>query len=70
MLRLRCLIVDETGFPNKGVHSFGVARRYCGTLGKIHNCQVGVSIHLATPMVSVPLDWGLYLSAAWTALRR
>src|SRR5712671_7338671 len=54
-------IVDDTGFPKKGVHSVGVARQYCGQLGKQDNCQVAVSLSLSTERGSVPIDWRLYL---------
>ena len=54
-------IVDDTGFPKKGTHSVGVARQYCGQLGKQDNCQVAVSVSLATERGSVPMDWRLYL---------
>lgn len=57
---------DDTGFPKKGEHSVGVARQYSGTLGKVGNCQIGVSMHLATQAGSVPLDWELYLPEEWT----
>lgn len=56
---------DDTGFPKKGKHSVGVARQYSGTLGKVGNCQIGVSMHLATPAGSLPLDWELYLPEEW-----
>jgi SRSO17 transposase len=59
-------IVDDTGFPKQGRHSVGVARQYSGTLGKVGNCQVAVSIHLATDEASVPLDFRLYLPRSWT----
>jgi len=52
-------IVDDTGFPKKGEHSVGVARQYCGQLGKQDNCQVAVSLSLATEQGSVPIDWRL-----------
>lgn len=59
-------IVDDTGFPKQGQHSVGVARQYSGTLGKVANCQVAVSLHHATEQASVPLDWVLYLPERWT----
>jgi SRSO17 transposase len=60
-------IVDDTGFPKKGDKSVGVARQYSGTLGKVANCQVAVSLHLATDEGSMPLNYQLYLPEAWTA---
>ncbi len=59
------LILDETSFPKKGDHSVGVARQYCGALGKTANCQVAVSVHLGTDTACLPLTWGLYLPQAW-----
>ena len=58
-------IVDDTGFPKFGRHSAGVARQYCGALGKVGNCQIGVSINAATSVASCPLDWRLYLPGEW-----
>jgi SRSO17 transposase len=64
-------VVDDTGFPKKGTHSVGVARQYSGTLGKVGNCQVAVSLHYATDDAAVPLDFQLYLPEEWlTAERR
>ena len=63
-------IVDDTGFPKKGEHSVGVARQYCGQLGKQDNCQVAVSLSLASRRGSVPIDWRLYLPEVWTKDRR
>lgn len=62
-------IIDDTGFPKKGKHSVGVARQYCGQLGKQDNCQVAVSISLATPTASLPVAYRLYLPKDWAADR-
>src|SRR6201998_3163569 len=58
-------IIDETSFPKAGQHSVEVARQYCGTLGKIANCQVAVSLHWSSTEASCPLVWRLYLPRAW-----
>ena len=60
-------IIDDTGFPKKGKHSVGVARQYCGMLGKQDNCQVAVSVSLACDQGSVPVAWQLYLPEEWAA---
>lgn len=60
-------VVDEVGFPKQGQHSVGVARQYSGTLGKVGNCQVAVSLHYTTEDGSLPLDWRLYLPERWIA---
>ncbi|APU43881.1 hypothetical protein BSL84_33305 [Streptomyces sp. TN58] len=57
--------VDDTGFPKDGRASPGVARQYSGTLGKVGNCQIGVSLHAASDSASCPLSWRLFLPAAW-----
>lgn len=62
---LRAWIVDDTGFPKKGQHSVGVARQYCGQLGKQDNCQVAVSLSVANDHASLPLAYRLYLPQAW-----
>src|SRR6478609_5443362 len=54
-------IVDDTGFPKQGKHSVGVQRQYSGTLGKIGNCQVAVSLSVATRTEHLPVDFALYL---------
>ena len=59
-------ILDDTGFRKYGKHSVGVARQYCGQLGKTENCQVAVSLSLATVEGSLPLDYRLYLPKEWT----
>jgi SRSO17 transposase len=58
-------IIDETSFPKAGDHSVGVARQYCGTLGKVANCQVAVSLHWSSAEASCPLSWRLYLPQEW-----
>lgn len=58
-------IVDDTSFPKKGGHSVGVARQYCGQLGKQDNCQVAVSLSLANEQASLPVAWRLYLPRRW-----
>jgi SRSO17 transposase len=58
-------IVDDTGFPKQGRHSVGVARQYCGMLGKQDNCQVAVSVTLACQGGSLPVAWRLYLPKEW-----
>ena len=58
-------IVDDTGFPKKGRHSVGVARQYCGQLGKQDNCQVAVSLSIANAAASLPIAWRLYLPEIW-----
>ncbi|MDQ1817649.1 IS701 family transposase [Massilia sp. CCM 9210] len=60
-------IVDDTGFPKKGKHSVGVARQYCGQLGKQDNCQVAVSVSLATELGSIPIAYQLYLPKDWAS---
>jgi len=58
-------IIDDTGFPKKGKHSVGVARQYCGQLGKQDNCQVAVSLSLANRHASLPVAYRLYLPEDW-----
>jgi SRSO17 transposase len=62
---VRYWIVDDTGFPKQGEHSVGVARQYCGQLGKQDNCQVAVSLSAANDRASLPVAWRLYLPEAW-----
>jgi SRSO17 transposase len=63
-------IVDDTAYPKKGRHSVGVARQYCGPLGKPDNCQVAVSVSLANDAVSLPVAYRLYLPESWAQDRR
>jgi SRSO17 transposase len=61
----RFWIVDETGMPKKGEHSVGVARQYCGELGKVESCQVLVSLSVATDAACLPIAARLYLPETW-----
>ncbi|GAA5650652.1 hypothetical protein Gobs01_02032 [Geodermatophilus obscurus DSM 43160] len=61
-------MVDDTGFPKEGTASPGVARQYSGTLGKVGNCQIGVSVCAVTDTASRPLSWRLFLPAGWDDL--
>jgi len=62
-------IIDDTGFPKQGRHSVGVARQYCGQLGKQDNCQVAVSLSIANRHASLPVAYRLYLPQVWAADR-
>jgi SRSO17 transposase len=63
----RCFwIIDDTGHRKYGRHSVGVARQYCGQLGKVDNCQVAVSLSLATAEGSLPLAYRMFLPREWT----
>jgi len=59
------LILDESGIPKQGTESVGVARQYCGALGKVDNCQVGVFLAYSTPTEATLIDRRLYLPAEW-----
>lgn len=63
-------IVDDTGFLKQGTHSVGVQRQYTGSAGKVTNCQLGVSLTVATRSEQVPVDFDLYLPKSWTSNRR
>jgi SRSO17 transposase len=58
-------VLDDTGFPKDGRRSPGVKRQYSGTLGKIGNCQIGVSLHAVSERGTLPLGWALYLPEDW-----
>jgi SRSO17 transposase len=62
-------IVDDTGMPKKGQHSVGVARQYCGQLGKRDNCQVAVTLSVAHETASLPIAYQLYLPEVWASDR-
>jgi SRSO17 transposase len=59
-------IIDDTGIPKKGNHSVGVARQYCGQVGKQENCQVAVSLSIGNDFASLPIAYRLYLPHAWS----
>ena len=58
-------VIDDTGFPKFGKMSVGVARQYSGALGKVGNCQIGVSVNAASDEASCPLDWRLFIPEEW-----
>ena len=62
---VEAFIIDDTGFPKKGKHSVGVARQYCGQLGKQDNCQIAVSLSVANRHASLPIAYRLYLPQEW-----
>src|SRR5664279_5546545 len=64
-IEVQAWVLDDTGFPKDGKKSPGVKRQYSGTLGKIGNCQVGVSVHAVGRRGTVPLGWALYLPQDW-----
>ncbi len=64
---VRYWTVDDTAFPKQGEHSVGVARQYCGQLGKQDNCQVAVSLSVANDHASLPVAYRLYLPEGWAA---
>src|SRR6266480_7163732 len=62
-------IIDDTGFPKQGRHSVGVARQYCGELGKQDNCQVAVTLSITNHDASLPVAYQLYLPKEWAGDR-
>lgn len=63
--RITTWVIDDTGFLKQGKHSVGVQRQYTGSAGKIANCQLGVSLCIATPSEHLPIDFELYLPKSW-----
>jgi SRSO17 transposase len=64
-IELEAWVLDDTWFVKAGKHSPGVKRQYSGTLGKVGNCQIGVSVHAVGANGTVPLGWALYLPEDW-----
>lgn len=62
---VEAFVFDDTGFPKKGTHSVGVARQYSGTLGRVDNCQIAVSLHLAGQRGSGCIAMRMYLTEQW-----
>jgi SRSO17 transposase len=65
--RVEATVVDDTGLPKQGKHSVGVARQYCGELGKVTNCQVAVSLSVVNQRSSLPIAFDLYLPKNWVS---
>ncbi|MFI6743521.1 IS701 family transposase [Nonomuraea sp. NPDC050451] len=65
VVRPAAWVIDDTGFPKDGKGLPCVARQYSGTLGKVANCQIGVSVHAVTDTASCPLDWPLFVPPSW-----
>jgi len=61
------LVIDESGFPKRGRHSAGVQKQYCGTSGRVENCQVGVFLSYVTARGHALIDRELYLPEDWCA---
>jgi SRSO17 transposase len=64
-LAAQAWVIDDTGFPKFGKYSVAVARQYSGALGKVGNCQIGVSVNAANDEASCPLDWRLFVPKEW-----
>ncbi|MCA1678246.1 MAG: IS701 family transposase [Actinobacteria bacterium] len=64
-IEVEAWVLDDTGFAKDGKRSPGVKRQYSGTLGKIGNCQIGVSVHAVGAKGTAPLGWALYLPEEW-----
>src|SRR3954452_18227805 len=64
---IRAWLVDDPGLPKKGRLSVGVARQYCGQVGKQENCQVAVTLSVASEHASLPIAYRLYLPEAWAS---
>ena len=60
-------VIDDTGFPKFEKMSVAVARQYSGALGKVGNCQIGVSVNACSDEASCPLDWRLFIPKEWDA---
>jgi SRSO17 transposase len=67
---VEAFVIDDTGFPKKGKHSVGVQRQYSGTLGRVDNCQVAVSLHLAGEQGSGMIGFRLFLPESWATDRK